>query len=201
MRPLRLVHLSLDRLAVRAEDIHLAAGDLGDIALFEIDEALRDREQRGYAACDEVLTNSEADDQRARDPAHDKSIGILCVDDEQRKRAGKACDRRLHRFDEIHSLLQVVVDKVRCNLGVGFRGKLVAFRLQLVLDLLVVLDDAVMDDRDAAAGKVRMCVLFCDATVCRPARRLCRPSCTGRSNRCSRARRHPPSHSRDTRAA
>ncbi len=41
------------------------------------------------------------------------------------------------------------MDAVRHDLGVGLRGELVAAALQLRAQLLVILDDAVVDDRQA----------------------------------------------------
>ena len=168
--PLRLVDFAFYGLAVRTEDVHLAARDLRDVALLEIDEALCHRQQRGHSACDEVLPDAEPDDQRARDAADDKSLRILRIDDQQRERAGEAGNRLLHRLGKPEPLLQVVVHEMRRDLGVGLRRELVTFRLQLVLDLLVVLDDAVMDDRDAIAGHVWVRVRLGHPAVRCPAR-------------------------------
>ena len=78
--PLRLVHLSSHGLAVRTEDFHLAPGDFRDIALLQVDKALRHRQQCRHATCDEVLANAQANDQRARHAANDDAIGVLCID-------------------------------------------------------------------------------------------------------------------------
>ena len=58
LAPLRLVHLARDGLALRVEDPHGVARDLGDVALLEIHESLRDGQQRGHAARDEVLADA-----------------------------------------------------------------------------------------------------------------------------------------------
>ena len=66
--------------------------------------------------------------------------------------------------------MHLALDQVRDDLGVGFGLELVPLRLQLVLQLEVVLDDAVVDDDDAAgAVAVRMGVLFGRPAVRRPA--------------------------------
>ena len=57
-RELGLVHLALDRVAVDGKNVDAVAGNLGDVALFEIDELLRDRQQRGHAGRDEVFAYS-----------------------------------------------------------------------------------------------------------------------------------------------
>ena len=73
-------------------------------------------------------------------------------------------------------VLQAVVahlalDQVRDDLGVGLGLELVSLRLQLVLQLEIVLDDAVVDDDDAAgAVAVRVRVLLGRPAVRGPAR-------------------------------
>ena len=64
----------------------------------------------------------------------------------------------------------MVMDAVRDDLGVGLRGELVAGPLELVAELLVVLDDAVVHDRDAVARDVRVGVALVRHAVRRPAR-------------------------------
>ena len=69
------------------------------------------------------------------------------------------------------SLLHLALDEVRDDLRVGLGLELVALRLQLFLQLEVVLDDAVVHDDDAArAVAVRMRVLLGRAAVRGPAR-------------------------------
>ena len=70
----------------------------------------------------------------------------------------------LHRAQ--HGVLEAVVlplgfDQVCDDFGIGFGDELVALRLQLALELEIVLDDAVVDDDDpAGAVAVGMGVLF-----------------------------------------
>ena len=131
--------------------MHGVARDLGDVALLEINEALRDRQQRRHAARDEVLADAEADHERARDARHDDALGILGVEHEQRVRADEALHRQAQRFEQIVALLQIVVDEMRGDLGVGLGLELVALGDELVFERLVVLDDAVVNDGDAIA--------------------------------------------------
>ena len=80
----------------------------------------------------------------------------------------------LHRPQ--HGVLEAVVlplllDQVRDDLGVGLGDELVALALQLLLQLEVVLDDAVVNDDDpAGAVAMRVRVLFGGAAVRGPAR-------------------------------
>ena len=67
-------------------------------------------------------------------------------------------------------VLHLALDEVRDDLGVGLGDELVPLLLQLVLQLEVVLDDAVVDDDDAAgAVAVRVGVLLGRPAVRRPA--------------------------------
>jgi hypothetical protein len=132
--PLRLVNLALNGLAVRAEDVYLGAGDLRDVALLEVDETLRHRQQCRHAARDKIFADAETDDQRARNAAYDDALRVLRINDQQRKRAPEAGNRLLDRLDQIASLLQVIVNEVCRYLGVGLGYEFVALCLELVLD-------------------------------------------------------------------
>ena len=57
--------------------------------------------------------------------------------------------RRAHRLEEIAAVL--AVHEVRDHLGIGLAFERVAAALQLAAQFLVVLDDAVMHQRDLAA--------------------------------------------------
>ena len=68
-------------------------------------------------------------------------------------------------------VLHLALDEVRDDLGVGFGDEHVALPLQLLLQIEVVLDDAVVDDDDlAGAVAVRVRVLLGRPAVRRPAR-------------------------------
>ena len=68
-------------------------------------------------------------------------------------------------------VLHLALDQVRDDLGVGLGDERVALALQLVLQVEVVLDDAVVDDDDlAGAVAVRVRVLLGRPAVRRPAR-------------------------------
>ena len=71
---------------------------------------------------------AEPDDERARDARDDDAVGILRVEHEQRVRADEALHREAHRLEQVVALLQVLVDEVRHDLGVGLGLELVALR-------------------------------------------------------------------------
>ena len=85
--------------------------------------------------------------------------------------------------------MHLALDQVRDDLGVGFGLELVPLRLQLVLQLEVVLDDAVVHDDDAAgAVAVRVRVLLGRPAVRGPARVADAVQAVDRLGRGSRSR-------------
>lgn len=74
----------------------------------------------------------------------------------------------LQRHQQVIAVLQVVVDEVGDDFGIGLRLEGVAQRTQLLALLLMVLDDAVVHQRHAMAD-MRMRVGLGDTTVGGPA--------------------------------
>ena len=90
------------------------------------------------------------------------------------------------------SSLHLALDQVRDDLGVGLGLELVPLRLQLLLQLEVVLDDAVVDDDDAAgAVAVRVRVFLGGPAVRGPARVADAVEAVDRLARGSRVRGSP----------
>src|SRR3989338_1614093 len=84
---------------------------------------------------------------------------------------------------EVWRLFHFFLHEVRDHFCICFREKAMPLVQELIAEFLVVLDDAVVDDRDCSVtGKVRMCVLSGDSAMRRPARvgdrkRRGRPEC------------------------
>ena len=83
-------------------------------------------------------------------------VGLVLAHHRERVGALELRDRGAHRLEQILHGLQVEVDAVRDDLGVGLGGERVAALLELRAQLLVVLDDAVVHDGEAVARDVRM---------------------------------------------
>ncbi len=164
------MHLSFDGFAIAVDHPNAVAPNLGQVALLEIDEPLGHGQQRRHTAGDEVFAVAEADHERARHSRHDDAVRVFGIDDQQRVRALETLHRLADGLDEVHALLDEIMDEVCGDLGVGLRIEHVALGQHLVLDRLEVLDDAVVDDGDAAARDVRMRIRLGDAAVRRPAR-------------------------------
>ena len=111
-----------------------------------------------------------ADDHRAAFARHDDAVGVGLRHDGERIGALELGHGGAHGLEQVAGHLEVVVDAVRDHLGVGLGGELVALAPRLVAQLLVVLDDAVVDDRDAVLGDVRVGVALARHAVRGPAR-------------------------------
>jgi len=77
--------------------------------------------------------------------------------------------RGTHRLEQVLERLQVVVDTVSDDLRVGLGGEAVAAALEVGAQLIVVLDDAVVDDGESVTGDMRMRVTLARHAMSRPA--------------------------------
>ena len=68
-------------------------------------------------------------------------------------------DGLANRLEQIGRAAQVVMNAVRDHFGIGFGGEAVAQAFEIGAQRLVILDDAVVHDRDAVARDVRVGVL------------------------------------------
>ncbi len=161
---------ALHRVALAVDDAHAPATHLAHVAFLEEDEVARHGQQRSDVRGDEVLLLAEADHHRAAFTRDDDAVRVGLRDDGERIRALELRHGRPHGLEQVAGHPEVVVDAVRDHFGVGFGGEHIAFALRLRAQFLVVLDDAVVDDRDAVLRDVRMGVALARAPVRRPTR-------------------------------
>ena len=133
------------------------------------------REDGGDVGGHEVLAVADADDERRAVAHGDDLVRLVGRQQDQREHPAHPRERPARRALEAAARraagLQFLLHQVRDDLGVGLRDELVPLALQLVLQLEVVLDDAVVHDHDAAgAVAVRVGVLLGRAAVRGPAR-------------------------------
>ena len=159
------------------EHLDRGAAYVRDVAFFEEHEATRDRQQRGNVGGHEVFVDPEANDDRATFARQDNALGLSLAHHGQRVRAFELGDRGAHRLEQIFLRGEMMMHAMRDHLGVGFRRELVAQLLQIRAQLFVVLDDAVVHDREAVMRHVR------DAR-CAPRARRASPSACARCRRC-----------------
>jgi hypothetical protein len=156
--------------AFAVEDAHALTADLRDVAFVQENELTRHGQQRRDVRGHEVLVVADADhDRAARAREHDR-LGRILREHGERVRTFELRDGGTHRAEQVAELLLVIVNAMRDHLGIGLRRELVAELGELVAQLLVILDDAVVHDRDAVARDVRMGVALGRYAVRCPAR-------------------------------
>ena len=123
----------------------------------------------GTSEATKYSPSPKPDHHRRPHAGRDDLVRIRTRDHAQREHARKFSHRAPNRVFQIAFV--VFLHQVRDDLGVGLGDELVALQLELVLELQVVLDDAVVDHHDVAGAiAMRMRVLFGGPAVRRPAR-------------------------------
>jgi hypothetical protein len=86
----------------------------------------------------------------------------------ERKRSLQPRQRRAYGVDRLASFLQLLIYEMSDHLGICVRDKASAGQLKLLTQLPVILDNAVVNDRNTI-DRVWMRVVFVRAAVSRPA--------------------------------
>ena len=162
-----------DRAPIQPLNARLAASQNGDVPFFEHDRLEAASEQRRDVGREKRFVVAEAQHQRRPAAAHgDEHVGTIFGDARDGERAFQLLDRSRDGLDQIAAGLSAMrLDEVRDDLGVGLRPERVPLRRQRRAKLLVVLDNAVVDDGQAVVAiDVRMRVHFAGTAMRRPAR-------------------------------
>src|SRR6185437_6330041 len=167
---LALADGTLDSVAVAIEDSDGCAANLGDVTFFKEHEAPRHRQQRRNIGGDEVLLDTEPHDDGAPLPSQNDAVRIALAHDGERIGAFELGDGCADRLEQIAYGLEMAMHAMGDHLGIRLRGELVTAALELGAQLLMVLDDAVMNDRESVARDVRMGIALARHAVGRPAR-------------------------------
>jgi hypothetical protein len=158
------------RAAVGAGERRALARHHGHLAVVQEDHVARVGEQGGHVGRDEELVVAEADDERRPVAHRDDLPRIVGGDEDEREEAAQRFERAAHGALEPVAA-HLALDEVRHDLGVRLGDEPVSLGGQLALQIEVVLDDAVVDDDDAArAVAVGVGVLLGRPAVRRPAR-------------------------------
>ena len=163
--------LQLDRAAVLGtDDADACRGDLDDLAVPRIGDAAGLGQERREVGGEEVLAVAEPDHERRLAPHADEPVGLAVVDDDEGEVSFETAVDGAHRFEQV--AVVDALEQVCDHLGIGLGGEGVAACLELGLQLAVVLDDPVEDDRKLAvlATGERVRVVLADTAVGRPAR-------------------------------
>ena len=149
-------------------ELHALLGDHREVALLQVDDVAGVREDGGDVGSDEVAMLAETHHQRARVLGDDQHLGKLLGDDGQRVGSSHVAERCAHRLGKLQSLLDLHLDQVGEDLGVGLGAELVPRPRQRLLQLEMIFDDPVVDHRHAAV-LVRVRVLVGRLAVRGPA--------------------------------
>jgi hypothetical protein len=147
--------LAVGGAAFGVEDLHVGALDDGDIAFFQIGDAVGEGRQREGVGAEIGFGLGITHGQGRALAGADQQAFMVLEDHRQGIGASQPRHRLLRRFGGVQALVEIVGDEMGGDFGVGLGFKRVAALAQFVAQVAEILDDAVMDDRDAAAG-VRM---------------------------------------------
>ncbi len=160
-----------DRFVARAiADAHAVQPDFGDIAFFKIDDPPGDLEQRRRVRRREILALAQSQQKRRPFARDDQAFGIAFGQDRDRVGAAQFRDGFAHGGGQVAVLLPVLVDQVSDDFRIGVGSELISGGRKPRADFLVILDDAVMHDREAVLADVRVGIAFGRNAVGGPAR-------------------------------
>src|ERR1044071_9811757 len=163
------LHRTMDRLALAVVQPVGAERDLADLAVFEKGHLARVIEQRGNVGSDECLAFAPADYNWRGIFRDDQAFRIAPVEKQQSVGAVDFLQRAPHRIEKIDAAHDFFRDQMSDDLGVGLGAEMSAAFGQLLLELEIVFDDAVVHDDDVA-GAMRMGVALRRPAVGGPAR-------------------------------
>ena len=154
-RPLDAGDVALNLGTVQVQDSDAITGHVGEIAFLQDDHVLGVLQDGRHVTGQEPLAVAQPHDQRHVHAGTHDSLRMIVVHDPDGVRATYLPQREAHRFDEVTVVARL--DEVGQHLGIGLGNERVAVRAQPVLELHVVLDDPVVDQRQLA-GAVRVWV-------------------------------------------
>ncbi|MNQ83516.1 hypothetical protein D3C85_985990 [compost metagenome] len=159
-----LHRLTLHRLAVDIPDLHAVTADFGDVALFQVHEAIGDLTQRQLVGGEEVLTQAQANHQRAATASRNQTIRLQSTDHRQTVSTVQLFDGGLKSNSQVDQFFELVIEQVSDHFGIGVGGEHVTQCLELFAQGFVVFDDAVVH-HGQIAGEVRVSVAFTGCAV------------------------------------
>lgn len=159
---------AFDGLTVHVPNLHAFTANVGDIAFFEVHEAVSDLTQGQLVGRKEVFPQAQADHQRAPTASGNHTVWLAGADHGQAVGAVQFLDRGLEGGGQVAVVLEFMVEQVGNDFGVGVRSEYVAQALELFAQHFVVFDDAVVH-HGQVTGEVRMGVTLARCAVGGPA--------------------------------
>ena len=167
--PLDEPRRAFDRHAVESHQAHAMRGELGQLAVLEHDGAAGMTEDRRNIGSNEVLAVAQPEHQWRRRLGGDQLVGLGLREHHDRERPAQFEHRLAHRLGQAHAGAHPLLDEMRDEFGVGLGTQLMTASDQLRAQFDVVLDDAVMNDRNRAR-LVRMGIALRGTPMRRPSR-------------------------------
>ena len=164
----RQFHVALDLPALGVTNLHAGAFQLHPIALFEITDAVGQRRQRQSIGAQIHLAVAVAHRQGAAFAGAEHQVMAPGKNDGEREGPLEAGEGRTDGLFGSLLLGQIFADQVDDHFRVGLGFESAAGRLQLAAQLLEILDNAVVDDRNIFVG-VRVGVGFARPAMGGPA--------------------------------
>ena len=116
-----------------------------------------------------MLINTDTDHQRTALARADQQIRRMLLHHCQRKGAIKAFSDGIDRFWQRLAGTQLAIDQMCHHLSVCLGRKGITRRFQLITQRFMILDDAIVHDRNTLVGQMRVRVVLCRTPVSRPA--------------------------------
>ncbi|RMN32851.1 hypothetical protein ALQ61_05730 [Pseudomonas coronafaciens pv. zizaniae] len=164
-----LHHFTFDRQAVDVPDLHAVTTDLGDIALFQVHEAVGYLTQRQLVGSKEVFTQAHTDHQGAATAGGQQTIWLSSTDNGQTVGTVKLFNGSLQCDCQVRRVLELVVQQVNNDFSVGIGDECITQGLELFAQGFVVLDDAVVDNCQLVSREMRVSIALARRTVGGPA--------------------------------
>ena len=136
---------------------HAFERQLADIPFFEEDEAFGAAGQRQRIRGEEILTVAEANDERRTLPRAHHRMRLVLMQHGNRICTVQLLNRGAHGGEQI-ALIQAM-HQMRDHFRVGLRNELVALAAQHLAQRFVVLNDAVVNERQRIARENRVRVV------------------------------------------
>ena len=152
-------------------DFDRIAGQLRQVAFFEIDEAVGHLAESEGVGSDEVLAaDAVADHERHAASRDHEPVRLLPVDYAQAVGAAQALRCRRHRLQQgAFIVFQLLVNQMRDDFGIGLGRETIAGAGQFPPQFLVIFDDAVVDQGNPAVRAMGVRVRPGDPAMGRPA--------------------------------
>ena len=139
-----------DGVHLRVEHADALCRQYGDLPVLHVDDVPGVADDGGHIGGDEVLAFAAADDEGTVLPGGDQGVGIVGADDAEGVGAFDPPQHPAHGFQHVMAFVIVELQQLGHHLRVGLRLEGHAVAQELLLDLHIVLNDAVVDQGNTA---------------------------------------------------